>query len=128
MVSTTPSSSHLSSALVWALRGLEFLQECPCAPLWGASWAAGDVCSHVVSSLSCRGYLLCHGAVPPPLFSDFGAPVLKYVFPEVSLAWLRGSAVFCSGSVGADCVPHGLFPLLQPLLCQQLAAYTLNTE
>lgn len=112
------SSSHLSPALMWTLHGLQFSS--------GIS-----LCFTLASSVSCGGYLLFHGDVPPPLSSDFGVPFLKHVFPEVSPACLRDSAVLCSMSVGSGCVPHGtasgFFPQ-QPLLCQPVATETWNTE
>lgn len=89
----------------------------------GSPWAAVpsgiSSCSAVGSSAGCRGYLLCYGAVLPPLFSDFGVPFLKHVFPEAPPAWLRSSAVLCGGSVGAGCVLHraasSLFPQRPPI-------------
>lgn len=89
----------------------------------GSPWAAVPSgifsCSTGGSSTGCRGYLLCHGAVPPPLFSDFGVPFLTLVFPQVPPACLRSSAVLCGGSVGSRCVLHrtapGLFPQWPPI-------------
>lgn len=90
----------------------------------------------VIRGLQC-GYLFQWCGTPPlPLtlvfcrFSVF-LPFLEYVFPEVAPAWPRGSAVSCSGSVGAGwnwpCPAQGSpHPLLTEAILQAPSANILT--
>lgn len=98
-LSATPSFLHFFPAPAWMLHRPVLL---------GIS-----ICCSMGSSTGCTGYLLCHGAPPPPpltlvlplLFITSPTPLLGIFCPFLNmlsptpLARLMGSAVSCSGLI-----------------------------
>lgn len=85
------------------------------APVWSPPQAAGESllwCSPSSLTLVSAGCFSHFPSLLTLLCSTL--PFLKHVSPEVPPAWLTGSAVSCSGSVGAGCDPHGAAPHLVP--------------
>lgn len=136
--SSAPSFSHFFPAPVWALHGLQFLQDIPsCSGVGSCPGHNVDTCSDLVFSMCCRGIsaLVVPGAPPPFLFwlrcsccsSSVFSPsflCLSSVFTKVPPTWLRGWAVSCSGSfedpAGAVCGHHGAGPAARLPRCQHL--------
>lgn len=111
---------------VWALHGVWFLEEYPCALAWSSPWAAGEYLLWCPKNLLLWPwcFLCCFSLLPPPpLPVQCFLLFPTYAFTEEPQTPLMGSAVSCDVSTGelteAGCVQHqtanNLFSQRSPL-------------